>query len=57
MFNFVKAYQESLKVYRDIKNVVETSKEEGREEGREQRNIEIAKEMRKNGEPIVLTKK
>lgn len=43
-----KAYEESLKAYRDIKNVVDASKEEGREE----RNIEIAKEMKKNGEPI-----
>ena len=43
------AYEESLKYYRDIKNVVDTSREEGREEGREERNIEIAKELKKNG--------
>lgn len=30
------AYEESLKRYRDIKNIVDTSKEEGREEGREE---------------------
>lgn len=38
--NFTKeeqfAYEESLKYYRDIKNVVDTSREEGRKEGREE---------------------
>lgn len=29
------AYEDSLKYYRDLKNVVDTSREEGREEGRE----------------------
>lgn len=29
-------YEESLKHYRDIKNVVDASKEEGRQEGREE---------------------
>jgi len=38
------AYEESLKYYRDIKNVVDTSKQEGK--------IEVAKEMKNNGEPI-----
>lgn len=42
------AYEESLKYYRDLKNVVDTSREEGREEEK----IEIAKAMKKNGEPI-----
>ena len=42
------AYEESLKYYRDIKNVVDTSKEEGKEE----RNIEIAREMKKENESI-----
>ena len=42
------AYEESLKYYRDIKNVVDTSREEGRGE----RNIEIAREMKINGEPV-----
>jgi len=42
------AYEESLKYYRDIKNVVDTSKKEGRDE----RNIEIAIEMKSNKEPI-----
>ncbi len=46
------AYEESLKYYRDIKNVVDTSREEGLKEGMERgmkkRNIEIAKELKKN---------
>ena len=58
--NFTKeekeAYEESLKHYRDIKNVVDSSKEEGRLEGIEQgidkRNLEIAKTMKKEGESI-----
>ncbi len=43
------AYEESLKYYRDIKNVVDTSREEGREEGREERNFEIVKQMKGEG--------
>ncbi|MEZ5044829.1 MAG: Rpn family recombination-promoting nuclease/putative transposase [Saprospiraceae bacterium] len=62
--NFTKeervAYEESLKYYRDIKNVVDTSREEGIAEGIEKgiekgidkRNIEIAREMKNNGESI-----
>ena len=42
------AYEDSLKYYRDIKNVVDTSREEGKEEERN----EIAKEMKNNGELI-----
>ena len=47
------AYEESLKYYRDIKNVVDTSREEGlkegMEKGMEKRNIEIVKQMKKEG--------
>ncbi|WP_375559464.1 hypothetical protein ACE193_17235 [Bernardetia sp. OM2101] len=47
------AYEDSLKTYRDIKNVVDTAKEEGKEEGKEigkeigkeERNIEIATKL------------
>lgn len=54
------AYEESLKYYRDIKNVVDTSREEGFEEGIEQgieqgvekRSTEIAREMKVDHEPI-----
>ena len=42
------AYEESLKYYRDIKNVVDTSREEGVEEGLGR----VAAEMKKNNEPI-----
>lgn len=42
------AYEESLKYYRDIKNVVDTSMEEGVEKGLKS----AAKEMKKEGEPI-----
>lgn len=47
------AYEESLKYYRDIKNVVDTSREEGLQEGMEkgieQRNVEIARKMKEEG--------
>lgn len=47
------AYEESLKYYRDIKNVVDTSREEGlhegMERGMEKRNYEIAKQMKTEG--------
>ena len=54
------AYEESLKYYRDIKNVVDTSKLEGIMEGIEQgieqgigkRNLEIARVMKNDGESI-----
>ena len=46
------AYEESLKYYRDIKNVVDTSREEGKEEGIEERTLEIARELKNNGIPI-----
>lgn len=51
------AYEESLKYYRDIKNVVDTSRQEGREEGREERNIEIAQQMKNEGFTIGQIKK
>ncbi|MEO1394847.1 MAG: Rpn family recombination-promoting nuclease/putative transposase [Cyanobacteria bacterium J06634_5] len=35
------AYEDSLKYYRDLKNVVDTSKEEGREEGREEATLKL----------------
>ena len=42
------AYEESLKYYRDIKNVVDTSKQEGKIEEK----VEIARIMKKEGESI-----
>lgn len=55
------AYEDSLKYYRDLKNVVDTSREEGKvegfeegfeegiEKGIEKRNYEIAKKMKEKG--------
>ena len=45
-------YENSLKYYRDLKNSLDTAKEEGIIEGIEKGKIEIAKEMLKNNEPI-----
>ena len=46
-------YEESLKYYRDLKNVVDTSfdegKAEGKAEGKDERNIEIARQMKQKG--------
>jgi hypothetical protein len=48
-------YEESLKTYRDLKGVVDTSYEEGKSEGRAEGKIEgkieIALKMKKKGEP------
>lgn len=41
----VQSYEDSLKYYRDMKNSLDTAKDEGREEG----IIEVAKELLKNG--------
>lgn len=43
------AYEDSLKYYRDLKNVVDTSREEGILEGIEKRNVEIAQKMKEKG--------
>jgi predicted transposase/invertase (TIGR01784 family) len=61
----IRSYEDSLKYYRDLKNSLDTAKEEGREEGieigvekgREERNIEIAKELLKNGIDIDIISK
>ena len=57
-------YEESLKYYRDLKNVVVTSFDEGREEGKIEGKIEgkmegkiegkieIARQMKAEGEPV-----
>ncbi|MEL6815487.1 MAG: DUF4351 domain-containing protein [Cyanobacteria bacterium J06598_3] len=48
------AYEDSLKYYRDIKNVVDTSKEEGREEGREEATIKlIIRQLKKRFGPLL----
>jgi len=42
---------ESLKVYPGNYSVIQTAKHEEREEGKQERDIEIAKEMKKAGQP------
>ena len=48
-------YEESLKYYRDLKNVVDTSFEEGKAEGKAEGKLEgkeeIARQMKLEGEP------
>jgi hypothetical protein len=42
-------YEESLKTYRDLKGVVDTSYEEGKAEGKIEGKIEMAIELKKKG--------
>lgn len=44
----IRSYEDSLKYYRDLKNSLDTAKEEGFEEGKRG----VAKEMLLAGEPI-----
>lgn len=46
------AYEESLKIYRDLKNVMDTQFEEGRKEGQREREKQIAREMKLSGESL-----
>jgi len=58
----IRSYEDSLKYYRDLKNSLDTAREEGllegriegklegKEEGKEERNLEIAKQMLLDGE-------
>lgn len=47
-------YEERLKYYRDLKNVVDTSFDEGKAEGKYERNLEIAREMKMKGVATTL---
>jgi predicted transposase/invertase (TIGR01784 family) len=49
----MKAYEESLKVYRDNYSVIETAKKEGKIEGM----IDVARQMKKDGHPIEMIAK
>ncbi|MEQ9440186.1 MAG: PD-(D/E)XK nuclease family transposase [Cyclobacteriaceae bacterium] len=49
----MKAYEESLKVYRDNYSVIETAKKEGKDEGM----VDVAREMKKDGHPIEMIAK
>ena len=50
-------YEKSVKYYRDIKNVVDTSHEEGREEGREEERMEVAQRGIAEGYPFEMIAK
>ena len=45
----LRAYEDSLKAYRDIKNSIDTAKREGRAEGRAEERVEIARKMKAKG--------
>ena len=45
-------YEESLKHYRDLKGVIDTSFEEGEKVGYDKKALEMAKAMKNEGEPI-----
>lgn len=45
----LREYEDSLKAYRDIKNSIDTAKEEGRKEGRKEGREEGRKEGREEG--------
>ena len=49
----IRSYEDSLKYYRDLKNSLDTAKQEAREE----RKIEIAKELLKNGIDVDIISK
>ncbi len=49
----MRTYDESLKIYWDNYSVIQTAKHEGREEGRQEERFELAKEMKKEGLPVV----
>jgi len=53
----MKAYEESLKAYRDNYSVIETAKNEGILEGASKREIEIARELKRNGVAVDLIEK
>ena len=43
------AYEESLKVYRDLKNVVDTAYDDGKADGSQQKALEVAKKLKDAG--------
>ncbi len=48
----LRAYEDSLKAYRDIKNSIDTAKREGRAEGLAEGRREIARKMKAKGFPV-----
>jgi predicted transposase/invertase (TIGR01784 family) len=51
------SYENSLKIYRDLKGVIDTAFDEGKQEGKEEGRIEIAKSLKENGVPIEIISK
>ena len=47
----VRDYEESIKIYRDLTNVVNTAERKGREEGREEERMATARRMKADGLP------
>jgi len=47
-----KEYEERLKIYRDLKNSMDTSFNKGRMEGKAETNLENARKMKAKGFPI-----
>ncbi len=52
-----RAYQDSLKYYRDWKNVIDTTAKENKAEGREEMSIEIAKNLKDAGVDVEIIMK
>jgi predicted transposase/invertase (TIGR01784 family) len=51
------AYEESMKYYRDLKNVIDKSYDEGKSEGKKEREIQIAKNAKNEGLSIEVIMK
>ncbi len=45
----LQAYEESIKVYRDLNNVVNTAERKGRQRGREEERLQIARNLKAMG--------
>ena len=50
-------YEESLKYYRDIKNIIDTAFEDGEMKGKSDERTEIARVMKSDGLPFVTLSK
>lgn len=48
------SYENSLKIYRDLKGVIDTAFDDGKQEGREEGRQEVAKSLKENGIPIEI---
>jgi len=48
----VRSYEDSLKYYRDLKNSIDTARDEGKIEGRIEGKIEVARNLLSNGIPV-----